>query len=410
MSEIKSIPVTLARRSASTETPKDEPERFDNQGPTLFMRWRSYREASAAYRNQRDLNRGYSINTKQVVLAFAVEFFIISLILVGQYLIAEEAAGKRVFSILLFPVALAVVELARVPLAIAVRTQTSWPVKFFAALGVFAAIVVTSFSLSTIAYQTFDPRLLDANEAGNNLHYLMAQKESVIAQQQAAQSDVQAKTKARDSASERLSELQSQITKISSAVGKHCKPTTNSDGTPGETCSNIPLINRQQMNALQSQIVLARQEFDAAEAALKAAEAAKAALNPTALDQKIAAAEIQYRRTVSRSQLHSYTSYIVRKPPAEVTDAEVKALESYLIFIPSIAAAFASTLLAITAVRRLKLPPKEDIITMPDEAAAYLFGPLVNALKKEASDAVAAALKAADAAKPERTKEAKSVA
>jgi hypothetical protein len=43
-----------------------------------------------------------------------------------------------VFSILLFPIGLAVVELARVPLAIAVRTQNSWSVKLFAAMGVLA--------------------------------------------------------------------------------------------------------------------------------------------------------------------------------------------------------------------------------------------------------------------------------
>ena len=43
---------------------------------------------------ERDTERGYSINVKQVTLAFAVEFFIIGLILVGQYLVAEEAAKE----------------------------------------------------------------------------------------------------------------------------------------------------------------------------------------------------------------------------------------------------------------------------------------------------------------------------
>src|SRR5215203_2687184 len=67
-------------------------------------------------RLERDFERGYSINVKQVTLAFAVEFFIIGLILVGQYLVAEETAKDKVFSILLFPIGMAVVELARVPL------------------------------------------------------------------------------------------------------------------------------------------------------------------------------------------------------------------------------------------------------------------------------------------------------
>ena len=124
-------------------------------------------------RLERDIERGYSINVKQVTLAFAVEFFIIGLILVGQYLVAEEAAKDKVFSILLFPIALAVVELARVPLAVAVRTQDSWSVKFFAAVGVIGAVIVTSFSLSTIAYQTFDPRLAEATEKNNQIAKLV---------------------------------------------------------------------------------------------------------------------------------------------------------------------------------------------------------------------------------------------
>jgi hypothetical protein len=93
---------------------------------------------------------------------------------------------------------------------------------------------------------------------------------------------------------------------------------------------------------------------------------------------------------------------ITGKAVAEVTEAEVKNLEKYLIIIPSIAAAFASTLIAITAVRRIK-PPKPTP-TIPDEAAAYLFGPLVAAIKTEARDAVAAAMKgsATPTAPPEK--------
>jgi hypothetical protein len=39
---------------------------------------------------ERDAARGYSINIKQVVFAFAIEFLIIGLILTSQYLIAVE--------------------------------------------------------------------------------------------------------------------------------------------------------------------------------------------------------------------------------------------------------------------------------------------------------------------------------
>jgi hypothetical protein len=110
------------------------------------------------------------------------------------------------------------------------------------------------------------------------------------------------------------------------------------------------------------------------------------------IDEEVLKAEAEYRAAVNKSQLHSYTAMVRGKAVAEVTDSEVKSFEKYLIIIPSIAAALASTLIAITAVRRLKPPERAPITSIPDEAAAYLFGPLVQALRKEANDAVAAAL------------------
>jgi len=123
-------------------------------------------------RRERDIERGYSINVKQVVLAFAVEFWIISLIVVGTYLLIAESdnlSREAIFSALLLPAALAMVELARVPLAIAVRTQEAWHIKMFAGLGVIAAITVTSFSLSQIAWKTFDVRIAEATRANDKL-------------------------------------------------------------------------------------------------------------------------------------------------------------------------------------------------------------------------------------------------
>src|SRR5262249_32777407 len=349
-------------------------------------------------RRERDQDRGYSINVKQVVLAFAVEFFIIGLILVGQYLIAEEAAKERVFAILLFPIGMAGGELGRVPLAVSVRTQNSWSVKSFAALGVAAAVVVTSFSLSTIAYQTFDPRLAEANQKNNTLQNLRSNKailerEIVSATQVAEQKRVD-----RDNVNRTSLDLQSQMSKLTTAKGNTCTTTTNADGSKTERCSPTNVENKAQKNMLQTQLDITKKELDVQEGALTAANVTRANIegNLRPIDQKITAAEDDYRVAVARSQLHSYTSMIKGKAPTEVTDAEIKSLESYLIFIPSIAAALASTLLAITAVRRIR-PRPETIATIPDDAATYLFGPLVEAIKKQAEEAVAAAM--ADKAK-----------
>ena len=82
-------------------------------------------------RLERDRERGYSVNVKQVVLAFCVEFWIIGLIIIGTYLLISESgehgnvSSQDIFSALLLPAALAMVELARVPLAIAVRTEAN---------------------------------------------------------------------------------------------------------------------------------------------------------------------------------------------------------------------------------------------------------------------------------------------
>jgi hypothetical protein len=153
-------------------------------------------------RMARDVTRGYSINVKQVILAFTIEFLIIGLILTSQYLIAAEQ-GPRIFEALLFPIALAMVELARVPLAIAVRTQNSWNIKLAAALGVASAIVVTSFSLSTIAYRTFDPRLGQANDTHNEWLNLKQQRPSFENQQAAVATAVDQKIKERDNINDR---------------------------------------------------------------------------------------------------------------------------------------------------------------------------------------------------------------
>ena len=343
-------------------------------------------------RKTRDYERGYSINVKQVILAFAVEFFIIGLILVAQYLIAEQAAKEKVFSILLFPIGLAVVELARVPLAIAVRTQNSWSVKFFAALGVTAAVIVTSFSLSTIAYQTFDPRLEDVNQKSNLLHDLQATKAILVGEITLATHDVEQKTKDRDSINVRYNDLQSQISKLSTTKGESCLTTTSAEGVTTKHCTPTSAINYAQLKTLQTQLANTKKELDETESALGVAETARAKYDLRPIEEKIARAQNDYRIAVNRSQLHSYTSMIMRKAPTEVSEAEIKRLELYLIFIPSIAAALASTLLAITAVRKIRARPEEVVTVLPDDAATYLFGPLLEAVKKQASDAVIAAM------------------
>jgi hypothetical protein len=377
---------------------------------------RSRLQQRAAARLERDRVRGYSINVKQVVLAFAVEFWIIGLIVIGTYLLIAESAHDYIslFSALLLPAALAMVELARVPLAIAVRTQEALHINFFAALGVVAAITVTTFSLSQIAWRTFDIRIAEATRANDKLSEAKATKDSLQNRIVQSSHDMDQKVSVRNSVNDRLAGLEAQLTKISSATGKVCKPMLGQNGRPAvggdgriiENCTLTATVNQAQLNTLKAQITSTKKELEIAEAAIKQQAAEDLKKNdPRQIEEELVRAEAEYRAAVNKSQLHSYTSMVTGKAVAEVTEAEVKNLEKYLIIIPSIAAAFASTLIAITAVRRIRAADPQAAI--PDEAAAYLFGPLVAAIRAEAKEAVASAVGKAKTTEPPNFSEAK---
>jgi len=390
------------RSSADIRAVSGAPK-LEKTSPYGFWSQRKNRvQENAAARLERDRLRGYSINVKQVVLAFAVEFWIIALIVIGTYLLIAESAHDNVslFSALLLPAALAMVELARVPLAIAVRTQDALHIKAFAALGVIAAIIVTTFSLSQIAWRTFDVRIAEATKASDRLNEVRTRKITLNDKVAQAEREMDQKIAHRNSVNERLAGLESQLTKVSSSSGKVCKPMVSQDGRPVvgadgkvlENCTLTAAVNQTQLNTIKTQIGSTKKELEVAEAAIKQQAAEDARNNdPRQIEEDLSRAEAEYRAAVNKSQLHSYTSMVTGKAVAEVTEAEVKSLEKYLIIIPSIAAAFASTLIAITAVRRIKAPELAPVATIPDEAAAYLFGPLVAAIRQEAKDAVAAA-------------------
>lgn len=88
---------------------------------------------------------------------------------------------------MLYPLALALVELARVPLAIAVRTQKSWNIQFAALLGVAAAVVVTSTTLYQIGELTFSPRRAAVYEKLNALEGAKQEREAFLNQRKQVQ-------------------------------------------------------------------------------------------------------------------------------------------------------------------------------------------------------------------------------
>jgi hypothetical protein len=373
----------------------DDPQRGERQ--SYWSRRRRIARQSAIERQQdlreRDALRGYRINIKQVVLAFVVEFFIIGIVLTGQYLYAaqiHDASRFMIMQTMLYPVALAMVELARVPLALAVRIQKSWNIQLAALLGVACAVVVTSASLYQIGNFTFSPRLQSVHESSNRLAAARERRDEFVVQKRAAQASLDQQNKDWNVLSERYNTLSSQL---NSQPGQTCTPTskTSSDGsqTTTQTCKLNPALK-----TLQTEISDVKGKLSQAEVVGRQAQAELAKYDERPQNETVSKAEADYRESVYQSPLHSYTAMLFNKDPQDVSEGEVKTLEWYLILIPSIAAALSSTLIAMTAVHRIKTPKIEAPTKMPDEAMTYLLGPLVKTLEQEAKNAVSAAVNA----------------
>ena len=61
----------------------------------------------------------------------------------------------------------------------------------------------------------------------------------------------------------------------------------------------------------------------------------------------------ELREAVAMSQLHSFTAMVFGKDPLEVSDAEIHWFLRFFVFLPAIMISIASTLLAVTAYRRV---------------------------------------------------------
>ena len=83
-----------------------------------------YSKAKELRATERDHRRGYSINYKQVGLAFAIEVVVVIISLIGAWLMASKYSRTPSDFILMMlaPVGYAMVEFSRVPLALATLT------------------------------------------------------------------------------------------------------------------------------------------------------------------------------------------------------------------------------------------------------------------------------------------------
>ncbi len=318
-------------------------------------------------RQQRDEKRGYAIDRKRVVMAYAAEIVIVSAMLYGAWLFAiAYGHGERNQQIMMMlaPVGYAVIELCRVPLALSVRTQRSLAVRCLAAVGVLCAAGVTVKSMSQLGEMMFRPRLYDVVHAGERLRdarnalaavdQRIAAADAVVAQRAGELKDAEARA---ISDARQLGGLPEQKCLPVAGVDRHGHAYRNF------RCAADPRIGALSLAAKTSSAARAE-----ASDKLDAARRERDGLDRAPAERALSAAETAHREAVLNSQLHSFTSMVFGKAPDQVTDAEIQLFLRIFVFLPAIFVSLASTFLALTAVERVE----RATIYIPDQVTACI--------------------------------------
>jgi hypothetical protein len=339
-----------------------------------------------------ELRRGYAIDMKRVVLAYLAETVTVVTSLIGAWLFAEQYGHhdrNTMIIMSLAPIAYAVVEFCRVPLAItAAKPAThSWFIKSIIVLGLLGAGTVTIKSVSQLGEIMFRPRLVDVVHAKEKLVdaqggvAILAKKiadaDALVVQRQAELATAHDQFK---SATEKLSGLPKQDCSASSGVTRN-----------GHAYKSIKCVPDPRIAPFTETIATAARKESAATALLNDANSLRSGLDRTEADKIWRTASLDYREAVMNSQLHSFTAMVFGVEPTEVTDAQVHLFLRIFVFIPAIGAAFSATIIALTAVQRVRVEPTTVEIT--EDGGEYLLGPLAAGVIQRATEAHLAAVR-----------------
>jgi hypothetical protein len=335
-------------------------------------------------RAARDQLRGFAVDFKRVVLATGAELVIASGSLYGQYLFGLEYGTDWLTTqqMVLAPAAYFTVELCRVPLALSVRTHRQWLIRFVAFVGVVGAACITVKSMSQLGNLMFAPRLY----------------EEVIAREKVdrAQADVN-QIGQRIAVVDKL--VEERLAELRSAVDKEKAASSQLAGLPKPVCHPVSRYDRRadaiirttvctpdtRNAALTSNLSAAHVDTKNAQAAYESALNERKALDRTAADRTLADAHEARREAVRKSQLHDFAAMVWGISPSEVTDGMVAQFLRWFVFGAAICVAFASTMIAFTAITRVK-PSKPSTITIPDRHVEFVLEELA---KKVIADAKA---------------------
>ena len=161
------------------------------------------------YNAMREQRMGYRVNWKRVFIAYFIEFGIIGSSIFAGWQFANRYAGNEMATVevaalgswilpamhnndawkmaIIATVAVAIAELARLPLVQGFRTQRSKIMRGFLLLGVLMMCVVTTKSMSQVMEQMFHPRLRYVQAANADLKVAQAGFAKIEAQKGGAE-------------------------------------------------------------------------------------------------------------------------------------------------------------------------------------------------------------------------------
>lgn len=327
-----------------------------------------------------NLARGFTVDYKYLGIAFFTELAIVCTSLYGGWLFARlYSTDDLTFSMMLLaPIAYAGVELARVPLAFAWRTQSSkfWKVVF--ALMVLCAAAVTVKSLSQLGEIMFRPRLKAVTETSIALRDAQNEQGTAAIAIKAADAVVEQRREELKSAEERLKQANTALAGLPEDKCWTVTHRTERGTTRSRQCKSDGRQTPLAANLKDAQTARdhASQEFDRA-------NGERAKLSTSEIDGKVAEREVSYRKAIMDSQLHSFTGMFFGKDPTQVTDGEIHFFLRWFVFFPAIFASLAATALALASVNYVKPDRRREAVEVDEEVLRnYVLEPLVDEVER----------------------------
>jgi hypothetical protein len=372
----------LERRAA-----REEVAAYDRQQADLKRAYKT--EVTAAKRADkiaRDQQRGYTVDFKRVAMSYAAEGVIASASGYGQYLFALKYGTDWLTTqqMILAPIAYATVELCRVPLALSVRTHRQWLVRTVALVGVLGAAAITVKSMSQLGNMMFSPRLADVVIAREKLDLAQATDDQIGQRIAVADKLVEQRRAEQRSAAEKEQATSSQLVSLPPPA---CHPVSWYDRRANAVVKSTVCTPDARGAPLTSSLSAAQSATKNAQTAHESALNARSALDRSAADKALADAHTTYREAVRNSQLHDFASMVWGISPSEVTDGMIAQFLRWFVFGAAVCVAFASTMIAFTAITRVKAP-KPSTVSVHDRHLEFVLESLAKKIIADAEEAV----------------------